>query len=68
MSKIIIHNKSKLDDVEVFSFVVNVMSRGTISQSNFGKCYCFVSTFDHVVVYADITQQKTHTFTIKNRK
>lgn len=52
MSKIIIHNDSAKNDVDILKIVASVIDAGRISASRYGPQYCYVSIFGDVVVYA----------------
>lgn len=43
MNKIIINNKTKLNDEVALKLVLSVIAKGRIS--NDGKCYCYASLF-----------------------
>ena len=68
MSKIIIHNKSKINDFAAFDHIKSIIRMGLMSVSKFGKTYISMADFDDCVIYSDITQERSHVFTIKNRK
>ncbi|ANJ65543.1 hypothetical protein [Pseudoalteromonas virus vB_PspP-H6/1] len=66
MSKIIIHNESKIDDRSAIECVAEVVKMGFISGQN---QYCWVSQFAHppeIKVLASKTRGKTHTFKVMN--
>lgn len=62
MNKIIINNKTKLNDEEALKLVLLVIAEGRISGN--GKCYCYATSFKNskVVVYAE--KRKNDIFTI----
>lgn len=62
MNKIIINNKTKLNDEEALKLVLSVIAEGRISGD--GKCYCYASLSQNskVAVYAE--KRKNDIFTI----
>lgn len=63
-NRIIVNNKSSIDDLWALMVVERVMHGGRIS--NCGKDYCSITTFGEpkVVVWARTTRTGTDTFTI----
>jgi hypothetical protein len=43
MSKIIIHNQSKISDIDVLTLIIKVIDMGRISNNN--KQYCYLTSF-----------------------
>lgn len=67
MSKLIIHNRTNLSDLEALLYVKEVVKDGKCSETGKGKQYCFVTTFkdSKIQVIADrIKDRETHTFYI----
>ena len=62
MSKIIVKNYSKLNDMDALYYVNSVMNMGRIS----GECYCFVTTYEMVRVFADRTKTGADVFRIED--
>ena len=60
MGKLIIDNRSSVDDIQAMLVVSMVVERGRIS--NEGKQYCYATTFtlsneDRVAVYTDLNEK-----------
>lgn len=67
MSKIIIHNRANLSDLEALLIVQEVVKTGKCSKSSKGPQYCFFTTFnnDKIKVSSDkIKDKDTYTFYI----
>ena len=65
MSKIIVKNYSKLNDMDALYYVNSVMNMGRIS----GECYCFVTTYESGIrVLADRTKTGTDVFRVQDVK
>lgn len=72
MNKIIINNKTKLNDEEALKLVLSVIAKGRISGN--GKCYCYASGFrtsrnfskNEIFVYAE--KRKNDIFTIVDNR
>ena len=68
MSKIIIHNNSRLRNCDAADLVARVMRKGFISGEN---QYCFCTTYKlqapnpDIVVLAEKTRGDTHTFKVE---
>lgn len=64
MSKIIINNHSKAEDLLVLSAVTVVISEGRISDN--GKCYCFATKFPQqkLWVCSEVTKAGTDKFVV----
>lgn len=64
MNKIIINNKTKLNDEVALKLVLSVIAKGRISGD--GKCYCYASLFQiqnsEILVYTQ--KRKNDIFTI----
>lgn len=63
MSKIIIHNNSRLSDQVVIHLVRNVVLGGFISGP---RQYCWLTRFESVTVNAKKTRGTTHTFEVRD--
>lgn len=67
MSKIIIHNDSAKNDVDVLEIIAGVIGAGRISASRYGPQYCHVSTFGNVIIY--VSRSKiSDTFRVADHK
>lgn len=64
MGKIIIHNNTDIHDTAALIYVARVIDLGRIS--NDGENYCYATTFDDVVVYAD-RNKESDTFRLLKR-
>ena len=53
MKKLIIENRTNLKMEKILKYAYTVIKQGKISETYKGKQYCFVTTFQDVVVYAD---------------
>jgi len=63
--KLIIDNRTKLDDATVLARVGSVVALGRISETKAGKQYCFASTFVDCCVYVEKRRKSgTETFII----
>ena len=67
MSKIIIHNRSRLTDLEAVARVHAAMKPGKISRSRHGKQHCFLSVFtDETEVKVSKRSRSSETFYVDN--
>lgn len=65
MGRIIINYDDSINDLEAIKYVISVMMAGRIS--DFGKCYCYCTTFkDDTVVLAGQTRCGTDKFIVRN--
>lgn len=67
MSKIIVHNKSSLDDVIAMKSVTSVIREGKVS--NFGKQYCYATSFvgergEQYLVVCSVNKSGSSRFTV----
>ena len=62
MNKIIIENKSKLNDEEALVLVLSVIAKGRICGK--GKCYSYASVFRNNKVLVCAEKRKNDIFTI----
>ncbi len=62
MNKIIINNKTKLNDEEAVKLVLSVIAKGRISGDD--KCYCYASLFRNSKVVVCAEKRKNDIFTI----
>ena len=60
--KIIIHNYTELNDLDVMKFVSAVMSEGLISIKNNTPQYCFLTTFENKYVVTCAKNKTGYTF------
>lgn len=65
--KIIIHNYTDLDDLEVMDYIKGVIALGKVSERNGQTQYCFVSTFKNGYTVCSGRRNNTYTFTIEKR-
>lgn len=63
-SKIIIHNNTNLNDLDILELVISVIKNGMISQTKKGYQYCFVTIIDKYVIICD-KRYNGYTFTVK---
>lgn len=67
MSKIIIHNRANLSDLEALLYAEAVIRTGKCSETSKGKQYCFFTTFENekIKVATDkVKGRETYTFYI----
>lgn len=69
MSRIIINNKSNMDDLDAIYRVASVIGYGRISTGTYGPQYCFMTVFtkatgQEIQVSARRTKGGTDTFTV----
>lgn len=65
MSKLIIHNRTNLTDLEALSIVEEVVKEGKCSKSSRGEQYCWFVTFRNSKIQVATTRAKgreTYTF------
>ena len=67
VSKIIIHNRSRVTDEAAVAKVWTVIKQGKPSKSRHGPCSCFCTTFkDDIVVYVAKRSRDSETFYVDN--
>ena len=64
MTKFIIHNDSKLSDLEVLEYVLKVIEKGKISIKS--TSYCSLTTWKDIAVHCDMTKGGSFTFNIQD--
>lgn len=64
--KYIIYNQTDIPDTAALRYVISVMMEGMISETKQGKQYCFVTTFEHIVVECT-RRNKTFTFVVREK-
>ncbi len=65
MSKLIIHNRTRLTDLEALTLVTEVVKEGKCSKSSKGEQYCWFVTFRNSKIQVATTRAKgreTYTF------
>ena len=65
MQKIIIHNRSALDDEAALQAVLSVIRMGRISNNN--KQYCYATTFAKVTVWTKLNKH-SDVFYVEDKK
>lgn len=69
MNKILITNHSDLTEAQVLYRCAQVATKGRVSESIDGPCFCFVTTFsDGSTVYAERTKGGADTFRVTRRR
>lgn len=64
MSKIIIDNQTDLSDVDILTYIAQVMNIGLVSETHRGKQYCFQTRFHDGVHISVIRNAKSQRFMV----
>lgn len=62
-NKIIIHNYTDLNDLEIFNYIYRVMLKGKVSETKQGKQYCFVTHTEGLIIFCN-RRKNTYTFKV----
>lgn len=61
-NKLIIHNYTNLSDYEALEYIQLVVGKGKVSDSKYGKQYCYVTTFKNGITVQCTRRNDTYTF------